>query len=154
MKLFEHPTTHEVTELPELPHDVVVPDDISSLEVPESTEPSQPRHGVRWLRWMAAAVLLAAGAIVIGAIVRDGDTETADTASSYQLIQESIDQALLDNQTTTVQSASAYQLIQESIDQALLDNQTTTVEPASAYQLIQESIDQALLDNQTTTVQS
>ena len=97
MKLFEHPT-HEVTELPELPHDVTVPDDISGLEVPESIEPSRPEHGVRWLRWMAAAVILAAGAIMIGTIVRDGSTETADTPSSYQLIQESIDQALLDNQ--------------------------------------------------------
>ena len=38
MKLFEHPTTQELTELPELPPDVTVPDDISGLEIPEPTE--------------------------------------------------------------------------------------------------------------------
>jgi hypothetical protein len=147
-KLFEHPTTQETKELPELPHGVVVPDDISGLEVPEPEKPKPPGHQVRWLRWTVAGVLVAVGAIVIGAIVRDDATTTVTQPSAYQLTQESIDQALLDNQTTTVAQPSAYQLIQNSIDQALLDNQTTTVTQPSAYQLIQNSIDQALLDNQ------
>ena len=123
MKLFEHPTTQELTELPELPHDVTVPDDLSGLEVSEPAESGRRDHRVRWLGWMAVAVLLAVGAIVVGVIVRDDGTQTSETTSSYQLIQDSIDQALLDNQGTTVQAPSAYQLIQDSIDQALLDNQ-------------------------------
>ena len=123
-KLFEHPTTHETKELPELPHGVVVPDDISGLEVPEPEEPRPLGHQVRWLRWTVAVVLVAVGAILIGTIVRDDGTTTVTQPSAYQLTQESIDQALLDNQTTvTVIQPSAYQLIQDSIDQALLDNQ-------------------------------
>ena len=148
MKLFEHPTTHETKELPKLPPGVVVPDDISGLETSESKQAGRPGSQVRWLRWMVVVVLLAVGALVIGTLVRDDSTTTVETPSAYQLIQESIDQALLENQTTTVETPSAYQLIQESIDKALLENQTTTVETPSAYQLIQESIYQALLENQ------
>jgi hypothetical protein len=122
-KLYEHPTIPETKELPELPHGVVVPDDISGLEFPE--EPGRrPGTKVRWLRWMAVAVLVAAGAIVTGIIIRDDTTTTVDTTSSYELVQDSIDQALLANQATTVDTTtSAYQLIQDSIDQALLENQ-------------------------------
>ncbi|MGA7759198.1 MAG: hypothetical protein WBL31_01060 [Ilumatobacteraceae bacterium] len=67
-------------------------------------------------------VLLAVGALVIGTLVRDDSTTTVETPNAQQLIQESIDQALLDNQTATVETPNAQQLIQESIDQALLDN--------------------------------
>ena len=123
MKLFEHPTTQETKELPELPHGVVVPDDISGLGVPEPEEPRRSRYQVRWLRWTVAVVLVAVGALVIGMLVRDDGTTTVTQPSAYQLIQDSIDQALLENQTTTVETPSAYQLIQESIDQALLENQ-------------------------------
>ena len=98
MKLFEHPTTHDTRELPELPHDVVVPDDISGLEVPEPEEPGRTGHQVRWLRWTVVVALVAVGAVLIGTLVRDDGTTTVTQPSAYQLIQDSIDQALLDNQ--------------------------------------------------------
>jgi len=57
-KLFErHPTrevsthlpeTHEV--LPKLPDDVTIPDDISGLTHPATTEDRRPTSGIRWMR--------------------------------------------------------------------------------------------------------
>ena len=62
-KLFErHPTrevsthlpeTHEV--LPELPDDVTIPDDISGLTHPATTEDRRPASGIRWVRAVLAS---------------------------------------------------------------------------------------------------
>ena len=83
-KLFErHPTrevsthlpeTHEV--LPELPDDVTIPDDISGLTHPATTEDRRPASGIRWMRWLAVAILVAAGAVGLGLILRNDGTST------------------------------------------------------------------------------
>ena len=79
MKLFEHNTTREAVEhapethkdLPELPDDVEVPSDIRGL-----THPEAHRHaGVRWMRWLAIAIPLMAGAIVVALLVRSDSSD-------------------------------------------------------------------------------
>ncbi len=63
MKLFERPKIHENPEilephdhLPDLPADVIVPDDISGMEFPTR----RPKT-VRWLRWVPVGLVLVAG---------------------------------------------------------------------------------------------
>ena len=73
------PETHEV--LPELPDDVTVPDDISGLMHP--TEDRRPASGVRWMRWLAVAILVAAGAIGLGMVLRTDGT-TTPTVDGYE----------------------------------------------------------------------
>lgn len=68
-----HPEIHEV--LPELPADVTIPDDISGLAHP-ATEGRRPASGVRWMRWVTAMILVAAGAVVLGLLLRSDDTST------------------------------------------------------------------------------
>jgi L-fucose mutarotase/ribose pyranase (RbsD/FucU family) len=68
-----HPEIHEV--LPELPADVTIPDDISGLTHPD-TEGRRPASGVRWMRWVAAMIFVAAGAVVLGLLLSSDDTST------------------------------------------------------------------------------
>ena len=80
MKLFEEGPTREAVEhapethkdLPELPDDVEVPDDIRGL-----THPEAHRHGagVRWMRWLAIAIPLMVGAIVLALLVRSDSSD-------------------------------------------------------------------------------
>ena len=68
-----HPEIHEV--LPELPADVTVPDDLSGLTHPDA-EGRRPASGVRWMRWVAAMILVAAAAVTLGLLLRSDDTST------------------------------------------------------------------------------
>jgi hypothetical protein len=68
------PETHEV--LPEFPDDVTIPDDISGLTHPATTEDRRPTSGLHWMRWLAIAILVAAGAVALGSILRTDDTTT------------------------------------------------------------------------------
>ena len=153
MKLHDRQMTPVTTEhLPQMPAGVTVPDDISTIEHPASGEQGPPGHKVRWLFWVPVLLLVAATAVVVGLALRDDGNQTADTPSSYELVQESIDQALAAQQVATVDTPSSYELVQESIDQALAAQQVATVDTPSSYQLVQESIDQALAAQQVATV--
>ena len=80
-KLFErHPTRETVKhlpethdDLPELPADVTVPEDISGLHAP--TRLHRSTSGVRWMRWLAV-IPLVAGAIAVALIVRSDGSDT------------------------------------------------------------------------------
>lgn len=76
MKLFEHEETETTLEqLPELPHDVEVPDDISSIR-----HPTTPRTtGVRWIRWLAAVVVVGVIGVLGAMFLFGGETEDALT---------------------------------------------------------------------------
>ena len=81
MKLFErHEAEKQHERLPDMPPGVEVPDDISGIEPPATPRPTT--GGVRWMRWLAAIVLLA-GAGVVAALVltsgSDGDETPAQT---------------------------------------------------------------------------
>jgi len=124
MKLFERFTVHEThpeveEHLPELPEGVVVPDDLSGLEVPTRRVTT-----VRWMRWVPVGIVLAGGGLVLALVLQsDGTTdEVAVQPSSIELVQESIDKALAEAQTgTTAQQPSSIELVQESIDKALAE---------------------------------
>jgi hypothetical protein len=83
MKLFEHHETDtKLEQLPELPHDVEVPDDISGLRRPTTLKPADGR--VRWIRWLAAIVVLGAvGGIAAMLLSTSSETEEAPTAVDY-----------------------------------------------------------------------
>ncbi len=163
MKLFDRPRDHKTPEfgpelhehLPELPEGVTIPDDISGIEFPVSTEPTHRQ--VRWLRWAAVGAVLAAGGLTFALTQRDGTTDTveinaSEPVSAAALIQESIDKALAERQTSVAEPVSAAALIQESIDKALAERQTSVAEPVSAAALIQESIDKALAEREQADV--
>ena len=98
MKLFEHNTAREAvehapethTDLPELPADVEVPDDIRGLTHAEA----RPQvAGVRWMRWLVIAIPLMIGAIVLAMLVRSDSSDpavpddfAAPALSTYELI--------------------------------------------------------------------
>ena len=84
MKLFEHHETEKTLDrLPELPPDVEVPDDIRTLQPPTTLKPTA--GGVRWMRWLAAAVLLAAAGVVTAALLRsdEADETPVDYMETY-----------------------------------------------------------------------
>jgi hypothetical protein len=111
--------------LDELPHGVVVPDDLSGLEFAEPTRSTRRAQAVRWLPWIAAFALLAVGAgIALAALLDSDDTQT--TASDYTkaqvMIQESIDAALAEQEVAAgSEYTKAQVMIQESIDAALAE---------------------------------
>jgi hypothetical protein len=81
MKLFERhdiDTTRE--QLPELPPDVRIPDDISGI-VPPTTTVRPETGGVRWMRWLAVFALLAVAGLLIG--LRNNGTDTPDDLMQY-----------------------------------------------------------------------
>ena len=90
MKLFERdqvretvkdlPETHE--DLPKLPDDVTVPDDISGVTHPTTEDVRRPSTGVRWMRWLAVAALLVTGAVVAAFVLRS-DTSDTTVADGY-----------------------------------------------------------------------
>lgn len=96
MKLFErHPTreapdsrpeTHE--DLPQLPEDVTVPDDISDLKLPVPVKPTHRPTTVRWLRWVPVGLVVAAGGVALAVIVSDGGTDTVDPVVPNEAVQE------------------------------------------------------------------
>lgn len=82
MKLFEHQETDKTLDrLPELPPDVQVPDDISGIEPPAT---KQTTGGVRWMRWLAAIVLLGgAGVLTAVLLSNDADETPVDYMETY-----------------------------------------------------------------------
>ena len=76
MKLVEHEETGTTLEqLPELPQDVQVPDDISGLPAPP-----RPVDGrVRWIRWMAVVVVVGLIGVLGAMLLTGGETEDAVT---------------------------------------------------------------------------
>lgn len=80
-KLFERDQTRDTVQglpethrdLPELPHDVRVPDDISGI-APATVRRADT--GVRWMRWLVVSMLLVAGAVVAALVMRSDDPET------------------------------------------------------------------------------
>ena len=60
--------------LPEFPDDVTIPDDVSALTHPELAEEERSATGIRWMRWIALALVVVAGAVV-AAVLLSGDTE-------------------------------------------------------------------------------
>ncbi len=77
MKLYEHPkTTETLDRLPKLPKGVEVPDDLSGLQPPTTLKPAA--GAVRWMRWLAAIVVL--GAIgVLAAVLFNGSDNAIET---------------------------------------------------------------------------
>ena len=64
--------TEALDRLPELPTDVQVPDDISDIHPPTTPKPTV---GVRWMRWLAAIVLLGTAGVLTAVLLRNNDTE-------------------------------------------------------------------------------
>ena len=74
MKLFEHQETEKTLDrLPDLPPGVEVPDDISGIHPPTT---SKPTAGVRWMRWLAAIVLLGGAGVLAAVLLSDSGTDT------------------------------------------------------------------------------
>jgi hypothetical protein len=102
MKLFErftHETHPEVEDhLPELPEGIIVPDDLSGLEIP-----TQRGTAVRWMHWMPVALVLAAGGLTIALVLQSNGTDetVVEQRSSTELVQEPIDAALAQAATAT-----------------------------------------------------
>ncbi len=70
----ELPETHEV--LPELPHDVSIPDDVSGITHPVTAGGGRAASGIRWMRWVPAVLLVVAWAVVVGLAQRGDSTDT------------------------------------------------------------------------------
>ncbi len=66
--------THE--DLPELPHDVTIPDDVSGLTHPVTAGGGRAASGIRWMRWVPALLLVAACAAVVGLALRGDSADT------------------------------------------------------------------------------
>ena len=73
MKVLDRGTIHEAPELPELPADVKIPDDLRGLE---RADRSRLSTTVRWLRWLPLVLLVAVGAILV---TGDFGGDTVDT---------------------------------------------------------------------------
>ncbi len=73
-KVKDLPETHEV--LPELPADVTIPDDVSGITHPVTTDGGRAASGIRWMRWVPAVLLLVAGAVALGLFLRGDSTDT------------------------------------------------------------------------------
>jgi len=74
MKLFEHPEKERTLDrLPDLPPDVEVPDDISGLQPPTTLKPTA--EGVRWMRWLAAVLLLGVAGVLTAALLRSDNAD-------------------------------------------------------------------------------
>ena len=85
MKLFERRHAEEtIDRLPELPAGVEVPDDISGLEPPTTLR--RPTGGVRWMRWLAAILLLGAAGGVSAAILSGDDAVEAPAEATVDLM--------------------------------------------------------------------
>ena len=66
MKVKDRETIHQApAQLPELPDDVEVPDDLSGLELHERIDRRRPAAGIRWLRWVVPILLLVVGAVLL-----------------------------------------------------------------------------------------
>ena len=74
MKLFEHQETEKTLDrLPDLPPGVEVPDDISGIHPPTTLKPTT--GGVRWMRWLAAVVLLAGAGVLTAVLLRSDNSD-------------------------------------------------------------------------------
>lgn len=77
MKLYEHPETEKTLDrLPELPPGVEVPDDISGIGPPTTQKPTT--GGVRWMRWLAAILLLGAAGVLTALLLQGVQGNEAD----------------------------------------------------------------------------
>ena len=103
MKLFEHHKAEKtVDRLPELPSGVEVPDDISGLRPPTTLKPTA--GGVRWMRWLAAIVVLGAAGVLAALLLTGGDdateTETAQVETGQVATQAEADLGAIDYMAT------------------------------------------------------
>lgn len=62
--------------LPDLPKDVTIPDDARGITHPLRTGGGVAATGIRWMRWMPAVLLLVAGAVALGLVLRGDNTDT------------------------------------------------------------------------------
>lgn len=75
MKLYDRPRTKETLDrLPEMPEGVVVPDDVSGLQPPTALKATAGAY--RWMRWLAAIVVLAAAGALAAVLFTGGDNAT------------------------------------------------------------------------------
>lgn len=135
---------HEVTErLPEMPPGVVVPDDLSQLELPPGER--RPRTAVRWLRWLPVGLLVAAGGVVAAVVMTRGDAEPTPEMTmspAADIIQQEIDQAILE-QAEARASTPAYVLVQQEIDRAI-DEYRIAEATMAPGEIVQREIDRAI----------
>ena len=95
MKLFEHQETERTLErLPEMPPDVEVPDDISGLRRETTLRPTAGR--VRWIRWIAAIVVLGAVGGLAAMILTSDDTAEDVTTVDFMEIYGTDNPEILD----------------------------------------------------------
>lgn len=86
LKQQERPITREppgrtpdaAPQLPELPGEVVVPDDLRDLHVPTAPR-RRASTAVRWLRWVSLLAVVAIGLVIAFVATRDGSTEVRET---------------------------------------------------------------------------
>jgi hypothetical protein len=72
MKLYENSKTEETLDrLPEMPEGVVVPDNISGLQLPTAPKPTAGAY--RWMRWLAAIVVFGAAGVLAAVLITGGD---------------------------------------------------------------------------------
>ncbi|MBT8239627.1 MAG: hypothetical protein KJN63_00195, partial [Acidimicrobiia bacterium] len=76
MKLLDRGILHREHDLPELPDDVTIPDDLSGLEHREVADRRRPATAIRWMRWLPLFLLVAVGAIVLSVESTGDDTQT------------------------------------------------------------------------------
>ena len=77
MKLYERPKTKETRDrLPKMPEGVVVPDDLSGLQPP--TDRKRTAGAYRWMRWLAAIIVLGAAGVLAAVLVTGGGDEAVE----------------------------------------------------------------------------
>ena len=75
MKLYERPKKEETLDrLPEMPEGTVVPDDISGLQPPKELKTTAGAY--RWMRWLAAIIVIAAAGALAAVLIRGSDNVT------------------------------------------------------------------------------
>jgi hypothetical protein len=129
-----HPENHE---LPKLPDDVVIPDDLSQLA------PQRRNRLVRWGWWVAALAVIAGGAVV--AISQWSDDTPAEVdapaidAPAYDLKQQAIDDGMA-RLEERVPDVRAYVV---DLEQDRLANEALALD-VPPYDLKQQAIDDGM----------
>ena len=91
MKLQDRPLLDEkLDRLPELPEGMKVPDDISGLEPPATLRASG--GATRWMRWLAAIIVLGALAVGAAILTTDGDGTTVEQAEVSSTASQHLEQ--------------------------------------------------------------
>jgi hypothetical protein len=110
-----HDAPERVHEAPErVPESTEVAEHRRLTEAP----PRRAASGIRWLRWISVVALIAVGALTVTMLVSDSGT---DEAIEYTTVYEGPGSNSL-GPTQAPATVNSYQLVQESIDQALAAN--------------------------------